>query len=70
MAHVNAFDAFGCAPQAVTPDNTKAAVIKACYYDPDKNPQYAALAQHFDLAIIPARPRKARDKAKVENGVL
>ena len=70
MAHVNAFDAFGCAPQAVTPDNTKAAVIKACYYDPDKNPQYAALAQHVGLAIIPARPKKPRDKAKVENGVL
>jgi transposase len=51
-------------------DNTKAAVIRACYYDPQVNRTYAEMAAHYDTAILPARPRKPRDKAKVEACVL
>jgi transposase len=52
------------------PDNTKTAVIKACLYDPQVNRTYAEMAAHYDTAILPARPRRPRDKAKVEQAVL
>ena len=52
------------------PDNTKTAVIKACLYDPQVNRTYAEMAAHYDAAILPARPRRPRDKAKVEQAVL
>ena len=45
-------------------------VTKACRYEPERNPTYADLAQHYGVAVIPARVRKPRDKAKVEAGVL
>ena len=64
--HVQAFDYFGGAPKLIVPDNPKVAVIKACFYDPQVNRTYAELAEHYDTAILPARPRKPRDKAKVE----
>ena len=69
-AHTACFDYFGCAPHAIVPDNTKAAVIKSCRYEPDLNPAYADLAAHYGLCVLPARPRRPKDKAKVENGVL
>lgn len=69
-AHVNAFRFYDCVPKAVVPDNTKAAVIKACYYDPVKNREYACLGEHYSVAILPTRSRKPRDKGKIENGVL
>jgi transposase len=52
------------------PDNTKVAVIKACLYEPQVNRTYAEMAAHYDTAILPARPRRPRDKAKVEVAVL
>ena len=54
----------------LVPDNTKTAVIKACRYDPQVNRTYAEMAAHYDTAILPARPRRPRDKAKVEQAVL
>ncbi|WP_091967771.1 DDE-type integrase/transposase/recombinase [Bradyrhizobium shewense] len=48
------------------PDNTKVAVIKACLYDPMVSRSYGDMAQHYGTAILPARPRRPRDKAKVE----
>lgn len=69
-AHVSAFEYFGCVPQILVPDNLKAAVNRACRYEPDLNPTYQDLAFHYGTAVIPARPRKPRDKAKVEAGVL
>ena len=52
------------------PDNIKTAVIKDCLYDPLVNRTYAGMAAHYDTAILPARPRRPRDKAKVEQAVL
>jgi transposase len=52
------------------PDNTRVAVIKACLYEPQVNRTYAEMAAHYDTAILPARPRRPRDKAKVEVAVL
>jgi transposase len=69
-AHVRALKAIGGVPQLIVPDNTKTAVIKACVYDPQVNRTYAEMAAHYGTAILPARPRKPRDKAKVEQAVL
>ncbi|WP_188062684.1 IS21 family transposase [Sphingobium sp. KCTC 72723] len=65
-AHVRAFAAFGGAPRLLVPDNAKVAVIKACLYDPQVNRSYADLARHYGAACLPTRPRRPRDKAKVE----
>jgi transposase len=69
-SHVAMFDFFGVVPTLIVPDNLKSAVTKACYYEPELNQTYADMAQHYGLAIIPARPYKPKDKAKVEAGVL
>jgi transposase len=68
--HVAAFEFFGGVPAVLVPDNLKAGVRKPCFYDPDINPGYLDLANHYDTVVIPARVRKPRDKAKVENAVL
>ncbi len=69
-AHVHALEAIGGVPHLLVPDNTKTAVIKACLYDPLVNRTYAEMAAHYDTAILPARPYRPRDKAKVEQAVL
>jgi transposase len=69
-AHTRAFEAIGGVPRLVVPDNTKTAVIKACLYEPSVNRTYTEMAGHYGTAILPTRPRKPRDKAKVEAGVL
>ncbi len=68
-SHVRAFNFLGGVPKIVIPDNLKSGVSKACRYDPDLNPAYQQLAAHYDVAIIPARPYKPKDKAKAEVGV-
>jgi transposase len=68
-AHVRALEYFGGVPEIVVPDNTKTAITKACRYEPEENPTYAEMAQHYGMAVIPARVRRPRDKAKVENSV-
>jgi transposase len=69
-AHTRAFEAIGGVPNLLVPDNTKVAVIKACLYEPQVNRTYAEMAAHYDTAVLPARPRRPRDKAKVEAAVL
>jgi transposase len=64
-----AFEDFGGVPRAGVPDNLKSAVTKAHRYDPALNPSYQDFAEHYGVAILPARVRKPRDKAKVEVGV-
>lgn len=68
-SHVRAFDFFGGCPAIVVPDNLKSAVSKACRYDPELNPTYQQLAEHYGVAVVPARPYKPKDKAKAEVGV-
>ena len=68
-AHVRAFDYFQGAPRLLVPDNPKVAIIKACFYDPQVNRTYGEMAAHYDTALLPARPRRPRDKAKVEAAV-
>jgi transposase len=69
-SHVRAFEFYGGAPKIIVPDNTKCAVIKPDRYEPDINPSFAEMAAHYGAAVIPARVRKPRDKAKVESAVL
>jgi len=69
MAHVRALQYFNGCPAIIVPDNLRSAVSKACRYEPDLNPAYLEFAQYFGVAVVPARPRKPRDKAVVELGV-
>lgn len=69
-AHMRAFEFFSGIPKLIVPDNPKTAVSRACRYDPDLNPTYQQMAMHYGVGVVPARPRKPRDKAKVESGVL
>jgi transposase len=68
--HRRGYEYFGCAPHIEVDDNLKSAVSKACLYDPDVNISFAEFAQHYGVAIVPARPGKPKDKPKVENAVL
>ena len=69
-SHVRAFEFFQGVAEILVPDNLKAGVSRPCRYEPDINPTYQDLAQHYGAVVIPARPGKARDKAKVESAVL
>jgi len=69
-SHVRAFEYFGCLPKIVVPDCLRSAVSRACRYEPDLNPTYAEMASHYGICVLPARPHRPKDKAKVETGVL
>lgn len=68
-SHVRLFDFLGGVPEVAVPDNLRSATSRACRYDPDTNPSYQQLAEHYAIAVIPARPYKPKDKAKAEVGV-
>ncbi|WP_198947748.1 IS21 family transposase [Haematobacter missouriensis] len=68
-AHVRMLRFFGGVPRLIVPDNLKSGVNRASFYDPEINRSYGMMAAHYGVGILPARPRKPRDKAKVENGV-
>jgi len=68
-SHVRTFIFLGGLPAIIVPDNLRSAVSKPCRYEPKLNPSYAELADHYNVAVIPARVRKPRDKAKAEAGV-
>ncbi len=69
-SHQRALQFFGGVPEIIVPDNLKAAVTVADRYEPEINLTYQDMARHYGTAIIPARARKPRDKAKVEAAVL
>jgi transposase len=69
-AHVNALAFLGGVPKAIVCDNLKAGVTTASRYEPGVNRTYQELAAHYGTTIMPTRPRKPRDKAKVEAAVL
>ena len=64
--HERAFRFFGGVPRVVRLDNLKAGVARACLYDPDINPVYAAFASHCGFCPLPCFPGKAKEKGKVE----
>jgi len=69
-SHIHAFEFFGGVPEILVPDNLKAGVTHPCRYEPEINPTYLDLAQHYGTTVIPARSGKPRDKAKAESAVL
>jgi transposase len=69
-SHIRTFEFLGGVPKLVIPDNTRTGVNRPCRYEPDLNRTYQELAMHYGVGVLPARPYKPRDKAKVENGVL
>lgn len=68
-SHTRAFDFFGGVPAMVVSDNLRSGITKACFHEPRVNRAYAEMARHHDTAIVPARPFRPRDKAKVEVAV-
>lgn len=67
--HVGAFASFGGVARQIVCDNLKAGVTAASRYEPGISRTYQDMASHYGTAILPARVRKPRDKAKVEVGV-
>jgi len=65
----NAFRALGGVPRILIPDNLKAAVTKADWYDPELNPKIQAFCRHYGCVILPSKPYTPRHKGKVEAGV-
>ena len=68
-SHVRAFEFMGGSTELVIPDNLRSAVSRAHRYEPDTNPTYHDLACHYAVAVLPARVKKPRDKAKAEVAV-
>ena len=69
-SHGRAMAYLGAAPEIVVPDNLKSGVRRAHRYEPQLNRTYREWGEHYGVAILPARPARPRDKAKVEAGVL
>lgn len=69
-AQVNLFAFLGGVPRMVVPDNPRAVIVTPDRYEPGINRTMAAMAEHYGVAVLPARSRKPRDKAKVEAAVL
>lgn len=69
-AHVNALEAFGCAPHAIVPDNTTTAVRRAPCYEPQLHPEYRDFAEVYSITVLPARVRKPRDKEPSPIGAI
>jgi transposase len=69
-SHVHAFQFCGGVPSILVPDNLKAGITHPCRYEPNINPTYQDLTQHYETTVIPARAWHPRDKAKVESAVL
>ena len=69
-SHSRALTFFGGCPALIVPDNLRSGVSAACRYDPDLNPSYQQWAEHYQVAVLPARPYRPRDKAKAEVAVL
>jgi len=68
-SHVRMLAFFGGCPAMIIPDNLRSGVSRACRYDPDLNPSYQQWAEHYQVAVVPARPYKPKDKAKAEVAV-
>jgi transposase len=70
QSHVNCLEYIGGVPGAFVPDQLKGGVSRSCRYEPGVQRTYQEMATHYGTVVLPARPRKARDKAKVEAAVL
>lgn len=69
QSHVRAFEYMGGVARALVPDQLKSGITEACRYEPMIQRTYEELARHYGTAVLPARPAKPKDKAKVERAV-
>ncbi len=69
-SHINMFEYFKGCSEILVPDNLKSGVIKCHLYEPDINRTYQDMARHYGAVVIPARPKKPKDKALAESGVF
>lgn len=69
QSHIHTFNFFGGVPVCIVPDNLKSGVTKSHLYDPDVNRTFQDMADHYGVAVVPARVRAPQDKAKAEVGV-
>lgn len=67
--HVRMLAFFGGVPEVLVPDNLKSGVKHASFFDPELNPTYREFAAYYGVTVLPTRPGKPRDKAKVEVAV-
>ncbi|MGN7712643.1 IS21 family transposase [Agrobacterium radiobacter] len=68
-SHVRLFRFIGGVPRLIVPDDLKSGVNRASFYDPEINRSYGMMASHYGIGVLPARPKRPKDKSKVENGV-
>ena len=68
-SHARMLEYFGGVSAAIVPDQLKSGVARSCWYDPKIQRTYEAMAEHYGTTVMPARPGKPRDKAKVEVAV-
>ena len=66
---VDALEFFQGTTELLVPDNLKSAVTKADLYEPQINDSFQDMADHYGACVLPARPKKYKDKAKVELSV-
>ena len=69
QSHVRTYEFIGGAPAITTPDQLKSGVTTSCWYDPTIQRTYEEMAEHYSTSVLPARPKRPRDKAKVEVAV-
>jgi len=69
-SHIRTFEFMQATPGLLIPDNLKSAIKRACRYEPEATSTYEDMARHYSAAILPARPRRPRDKPAAESGVL
>lgn len=68
-SHVRMFRFFDGVPRLIVPDNLKSGVNRSSFYDPEINRSFGRMASHYGVGVLPARPKRPKDKAKVESGV-
>lgn len=68
-AHIDAFSYFGGVTPLLVPDNCKTGVIKHTINELVLNESYRLMAEYYGCAVVPARPRKPKDKGSVESSV-
>jgi transposase len=64
--HERAFRDLGGVPTVVRSDNLKAAVVRACFFDPDSHDVYLAFATHWGFTPLPTQPRRPEENGKQE----
>lgn len=69
QSHIRTFEAFGAVPKAIVPDQLKSGVTGSSAYEPILQRTYEEMARHYGTVVLPARPAKPKDKAKVERAV-